>query len=192
MQFRRIGALAFIIGVVAQVLQAVPALIVSNWFNNGIQIPQWAPTFGTAGQTVVVYQIVTEITGPAVTLALAIGLGYYVGKRLDLGSEYRRFIETVAVGSILGVLIPGIAVIWYGSSFRFDILGLFLILATFVQQFVQVALLIILGAFAGAALTHFQSQEKQPKQPVEAETASTTNHDDTATGTTDIQSQPTQ
>lgn len=63
MEYRRIGALAFIIGVVAQALQAVPALIVSNWLNNGIQIPQWAPTFGTAGQTVVVYQIVTEIRG---------------------------------------------------------------------------------------------------------------------------------
>lgn len=191
MENRRIGAYAFIIGVLGQALQVVPNQFVTRWIDNGVQVPQWAPTFGTAGETVTVYRYIMEITGPAVTLALAIGLGYYVGTRLDLSSEYRRFIKTVAVGSTVGVVFPWIAVLWYSGSVTFDAFGSFVILATFVQQFVQVALVIILGAFAGAAFIHFQTHENQPPQPVEAETPDSSNQDDASTEDTDGQAQPT-
>lgn len=67
-----------------------------------------------------------------------------------------------------------------------DFLGVFLILATFVQ----VALLIGLAAFSGTALGYFQTKAKKPEQPIDRPKPSESTHDDTVTDQPDIKSQP--
>jgi hypothetical protein len=168
MENKRLGALAGVVGALALAAQTLPGMIVSRWIAAGPRFPTWAPTFGTAGETAVVYRSLTETAGPLVTLALAVGLGYYVGRRLDLAREYRRFVGTVSIGSTIGVGIAWAALVWYGGTAPTGAGDALLLLATLAQQFVAVALVVAAGAIAGAALGYFRARDRRPRRPAES------------------------
>lgn len=164
MENKRLGALAGVVGALGLAAQVLPDIVVSRWINGGTQFPAWAPTFGTVGQTMVVYRYVTGTAGPLVTLALAVGLGYYVGTRLDLARDYRRVLGAVFVGSTVGVGVAWAAILLrYGNPAPTDAGDAFLLLAAFVQQFVTVALVAVVGTVAGAALGYFRARERGPR-----------------------------
>lgn len=168
MNDRRIGTLAGIVSVVGLVVNYAPSVVLERWFGGGFDGA--VPMVGTAGQTVVVYSHVANSAGPLVTLSLAIGLGYYASRRLDVVDEYRRFGGMVAVGSLFS--IAGIwAVLMYGvQSTPMDVTNVLISLAVLLRMAVTVSLPVTVGAFAGAALVHFRSNEKTPIQPTDADT----------------------
>ena len=177
MDNRRIGVLAGIVSVLSLLAQIGPGMIVSGWINRGAQFPEWAPMFGTMGQTMVVYQQFTGTVGPLVTVGLALGLGYFIGKRVDLATNVRQFIGAVLIGSTLGLSVGwAVAMFGFSSSTGTDAASTFLVFVTFVQQFVNITLIVVVGTIAGAALGYFQVRRKHPQQPLEAENQSTVNH----------------
>jgi hypothetical protein len=179
MDNKRIGAFAGIVSVLSLIAQIGPGVIVSGWIDRGAQFPGWAPTFGTAGQTMVVYQQFTGTIGPLVTVALALGLGYVIGKRVDLATSIRQFVGAVLIGSTVGLGVGWAVVLFgFGSPTVTDTASTFLVLLTFVQQFVNVALIVTVGTVAGAALGHFQVRRQPPQQPLESENQSAINHGD--------------
>ena len=166
MNDRRIGVLAGIVSVVGLVVNYVPSVVLNRWFHGGFDGA--VPMVGTAGQTVVVYGHVVNSAASLVTLSLAIGLGYYAGRRLDVAAEYRRFGRIVAVGSLLS--IAGIWVVLIGvRSTSMDAIGVLMNLAVLLRMAVTVSLPVTVGAFAGAALAHFRTNEKTPISPTDAD-----------------------
>ncbi|WP_137285506.1 hypothetical protein [Halorussus salinisoli] len=168
MDNRRVGVLAGVVSVLGLAIQHVPSVILDRWISGGFDGAM--PMVGTAGQTVVVYNLVTESVGPLVTLLLALGLGYYVSRRLDMGHEYRRFGRAVAVSSLVSMV--GVwAVLLYGvQSTPLDVSGVLVSLAVFVRIVVTVSLVVTVGAFAGAALAHFRTNEETPTRPIDTGT----------------------
>lgn len=163
MDNRKIGALAGIVSALGLAVQYVPSIMLNRWITGGLGGA--IPMVGTEGQTVTVYNLITESVGPLVTLLLALGLGYYVSRHLKMDQEYRRFGGAVAVGSL--VTITGLwAVLLYGvQSTPLDVSGVLVSLAVFVRMAVTGSLVITVGAFAGAALAHFQATEQTPPRP---------------------------
>lgn len=168
MNSRRIGALAGVVSVLGLAIQHVPSVVLDRWISGGFE--GGLPMVGTTGQTVTVYNLVTESVGPLVTLLLALGLGYYVSRRLNMGHEYRRLGRAVAVGSLVSMV--GVwAVLLYGiQSTPLDASGALMSLAVFVQIVVTVSLVVTVGAFAGAALAHFRTNKEIPARPTDAGT----------------------
>lgn len=69
----------------------------------------WLPQFETVGQTVVVYSYLVRGLAFGVGILAVFVLGYWVGNRLDLQAEYKRFVVAVGAGGLIGHLIAGIA-----------------------------------------------------------------------------------
>lgn len=168
MNSRRVGALAGIVSVLGLAIQHVPSVVLDRWISGGFE--GGLPMVGTTGQTVTVYNLIIESLGPLVTLLLAFGLGYYVSRRLDMGHKYRRFGRAVAVGSLVSMV--GVwAVLLYGvQSTPLDASGMLVSLAVFVRIVVTISLVVTVGAFAGAALAHFRTNEEAPTRPTDAGT----------------------
>lgn len=168
MNRRRIGALAAIVSVLGLVVQYVPSVVLDRWTTGGFE--GVIPMVGTVGQTVVVYSLVADTAGPLVTLLLAVGLGYYASRRLDMGHEYRRFGGIVAVGSLFSVTVIWAVLMYAAQSTPMDATSVLVSLAVFVRMVVTVSLVITVGAFAGAALSPFQTNERTPVRPTDAGT----------------------
>lgn len=66
------------------------------------ELPAWA-VYGTAGSSFMAYVMILRIAVIVLTVLLALGVGYYIGRQLDITREYRRIIRTVAIGSTVGV-----------------------------------------------------------------------------------------
>jgi hypothetical protein len=177
MDNKRIEILVGIVSALSLIAQIGPGVIVSGWINRGAQFPSWAPTFGTVGQTMVVYQQFTGTIGPLITVALALGLGYFIGKRVDLATNVRQFIGAVLIGSTVGLSVGwAVAIFGFSNLTVTDAASTFLVFVTFVQQFVNVALIVMVGTIAGATLGYFHARRQPPQQPLEAENHSTINH----------------
>lgn len=160
MNSRRIGVLAGIVSVVGLVVNYAPSVVLERWFGGGFDGA--VPMVGTAGQTVVVYSHVANSGGLFMTLLLALGLGYYASRRLNMGHEYRRFGGAVAVGSLVSIASLW-AVMMYGvQATPMDASSTLVSLAVLVRMTVTVSLVVTVGAFAGAALAHFRTNEQTP------------------------------
>lgn len=187
MNSRRVGVLAGVVSILGLAIQHIPSVVLDRWISGGFE--GGLPMVGTTGQTVTVYNLVTESVGPLVTLLLALGLGYYVSRRLDMGHEYRRFGRAVVVGSLVSMV--GVwAVLLYGiQSTPLDASGALVSLAVFVRIAVTVSLVVTVGAFAGAALAHFRMNEETPARPTDAGTGGpSAETQNSTTGDADAQS----
>ena len=167
MENRHVGALAGIVSVLGLAAQHVPSLFVRRWVEGGLDGA--LPMVGTAGQTVTTYALVANSVGPLAAFLLAIGFGYYAGRRFDVAREYRRFGGAVAVGSVASV-----AVVWavwmYGvQSTPMDASGVLMSLAILANAVVAGSLVVTVGAFAGAALSYFRTDNRTPARPTDAD-----------------------
>ena len=164
MDDRQVGVLAGLIGGGGLGVQ----LLTPRLLEVPSQVPAWLPSFGSLSQTWVLYRYALDIVGPAVPLLLAVALGLHVGKHRDLTSGYRRLLVAVSTGSFAGVAVCwAVVMVSPGGSVPLgDATGWAILLGTFVRWFVEVSLVVIVGAFAGAALAHFRSDETDPAQPV--------------------------
>lgn len=168
MNSRRVGALAGVVSVLGLAIQHIPSVVLDRWISGGFE--GGLPMVGTTGQTVTVYNLVTESVGPLVTLLLALGLGYYVSRQLDMGHEYSRFGKSVAVGSLISMVGVWTVLLYGVQSTPLDASGILVSLAVFVRTVVTVSLIVTVGAFAGAALAHFRTNEETPARPTDAGT----------------------
>lgn len=173
MNRKHIGILAGVVGIISLVVQYGFSIALENWSEGGFGGA--LPMIGTAGQTLATYNLLLDIVGPTVTLLLAVSLGYYIAQRVDIVQEYRHLVEAVAIGSAAGVTLAGAPILAGISSTTGDVFTLFLLAASLASMLVSVALLITVGALAGAALAYFRAVGKTPSRPTEADTSSLTN-----------------
>lgn len=166
MDEKKIGTAAGAVGALSLLVQFVPGWSLSQWSASGFQ--QKLPVmFGTVGQTFTTYKYLIDTAGPLVTVLLGIGLGYYVGKRIDLRADYRRFLGVVGVGSAVGVVILWAGIITFGRPlFPLDSGDVLLLALSFAKMLVTVTLVVTVGAFAGAALAQFRADGyRSPGRP---------------------------
>lgn len=166
---RRIGVLAAVVTVFSALVQYVPSIVINRWANEGL--PTWLPTLDSLGMTVWLYTSINGVVAPLLTALLAVGVGYYAGRRADVAREHRRFVGTVALGSVLSVVaglgllgLAGLAASGMPSidgSFVLQVVGLVL------QALANASLPVVLGVFAGAALAHFETDRARPRRPTE-------------------------
>jgi hypothetical protein len=165
MNSRRIAVLAGVVGVLSTVVKVVPVVVLGGLFEQ--DLPEWLPTVGTLGQTVLLYNLGVDILGALVMIVLAVGVGYSVSQQLALTDEYQQFIGAIVAGTTVPLIVA-----WAGGIGGF-LIGLFsgfeLIVVTeiILRLFVTISLPVIVAVFAGAALAHFTTAESQPPEPNE-------------------------
>lgn len=170
MDTKQLGVLAGIVGVLGLIVQHVPSYLLGRWIDGGFEGA--LPMMGTAGQTVVTYNLLVNIMTPFVVFALAVGLGYYVGQQVDMADEYRRVVGVIAIGSAVGGALAGTPFMLQGSITEGT--STFLLLTSFVAMVAPVLLTITIGALAGGAISHFQTADDSPPGPTKAGTDSQT------------------
>lgn len=155
MNQRNVGVLAGLVAVLGTAAHVIPDLVVDRWVGAGVgdAVPV---TVGTLGQTVTAYRLVAEVTGPLVTVALGLGLGYYAGRRLQHPGEYRRFARTVAAGSTLVAVPAAVLLFALWTASPIDAGSVLLWGLTIVRWVVAVPLLVTVSAFAAAAFVGFR------------------------------------
>ena len=151
---------------------------ITQW-GTGSEFPGWAPTFGTFGETIVLYNLGVAIVEPLVLIVLAVGFGYRVGRRCNVEREYRELVDAVAVGSAL-VVAGWTALTWNVGSPITDGFDVFLALASFVSALVSTTLPVTISALAGAALANFRTEASLSTQPTAA------NHEQNTSGDHDL------
>lgn len=181
MNSNRVGVAAAGIGVFALGVRYGLSVAVERWVAGGFG--GLVPAIGSPGQTAVVYTQLAGIVAPLSTVALAVGLGYYVGGRIELAREYRRLVGAVGAGSTAGVTLAATAsVLAGGSSAASDGIALLLLAVTFASALVSTALPITVGALAGAALAHFRAADGAPPRSSRPETGSPPDPSDSRDG----------
>ena len=107
------------------------------------------------------------------TILLAVWLGYRLGDRLDLSLEYRQFEIAVAVGALASALVGWVAMsLVDGLPSAGPVRGhVFITLAVIVRLVVSVSVVVTIGVFAGAALSHFRTNDEPPARPTGADAA---------------------
>lgn len=179
----RVGALAGVVSVVSLLIQHVPEMLLSRWTREGFM--GMVPMVGTAGQTVTTYTLLLGIIGPLTTLILAVGLGYYVAQQVAFSLEYRRVIIAIGAGSTVGVTLATAPILFIVTFSSLDAFSVFLAVLSLASALVSVALVVTVGAIAGAALTHFQIHQTPPAQQTDTDTTSQTGtHAESANSTT--------
>lgn len=174
METRRIAAYAAVVGLLGVVAQYVPSYLLNQWLQGGSS--DVLPTVGTTGQTVVTYNLLFGAVGPLLTVLLAVWFGYRVGDRLDLTAAYRPFVRAVGIGSLVSALVAWIALQFVGGGFSpVAETNVVVTLAMLVRLVVSISLVVTVGAFAGAALSHFRTTERSSPRPTEAGSTGATN-----------------
>lgn len=169
MNSKRIGVVAGLVGILGVAIQSAPAIILGRWIDRGFE--GTLPMIGSIGQTVTIYNDIGGFVGPLATLSMAVGLGWYVARRVNIATEYRRVGGALAIGSTLGVLIGGAPILFGIPETPSMTLTTGLILAAAgLRMLVEVALLTTIGAIAGAALVTFRTDER-PGTPTDADTS---------------------
>jgi hypothetical protein len=177
MEVRQVGVLSAAIGLAGVVTQHFPSYLLDQWIQGG---PEGrVPMIGSAGQTVVVYNLLFGAIGPLVTVLLAVWLGYRVGDRLDLPAEYRRFGTGVAGGTLASALLAWMAMTLVGGVPSLASIQILVTLAVLVRLVVSVSLVVAVGVFAGAALSHFRTGEEPPGRKSEGAPGRSTGADAT-------------
>ncbi|WP_207592849.1 hypothetical protein [Halomontanus rarus] len=170
MDKKHVGGLSVVIGILGFVIQYAPPLIIGRLVDGGFE--GMVPTIGTTGQTVTTYNLLSNIAQPLVLLVVAVSFGYSIAHRVDMAHNYRWVARTIALGSIGGVTLAGALVSSEITVTSIDGFSLFLLLASYVAMLASIVPVITVGAFAGAALSHFQTDDETPSRPVDASTDS--------------------
>ena len=166
---KRVGVLAAASTLLSALVQYVPSIVIHGWANEGF--PTWLPTLDTPGTTVWLYTSINDVVAPLLTALLAIGVGYYAGRRVDVAREHRRFVGTVALGSVLSVVaglgLLGMAGLTASGMPTVDGMFVLQLLGLLLGGLVNLSLPVVLGVFAGAALAHFETGRMRPRRPTE-------------------------
>lgn len=175
MNSRRFATLAGVIGVLGALATFVPGILLDSLFRPRVTqgLPGWLPTFGTIGETATLYTYAADIVGPLSMMVLAVGFGYYAGRRIDLGDEYRGFFRAIVAGTTIPLVVAwgiGIGAFAVGVSSAFNAA---IVTALVLLLFATVSLPVIVGIFAGTALTHFATNGSTPPESDEASTDAT-------------------
>lgn len=116
----------------------------------------WVPTFGSLGETVLVYSTVTGVAGPLLTVLLSVAFGLVAGGRFAVESDYREFLALVAAGSLSAVTVVfGALVVTGGDVSLLAGHTLVVLVGFYLELVVGVTAVVLTGAFAGAALSQF-------------------------------------
>lgn len=118
----------------------------------------------------------------AVPPVVAVGLGYWLGRRLTVKRDYPLLIgygggimlAVFFVAQVMEMMVP----LTLESGIVHGLMAF------------QEAWILLLGVFAGAALVHFRTDDQPPLHPTEA-TAEPRSEPDTESDTTELDSQPT-
>lgn len=159
MNERSVVASAAVVGVVSVTAELVPAYLVGRLVAGDAF--GWLPRLERATMTTSVYTSLLGVVGSLVTVGLGVGLGYYVGQRIDVPDELPRLAKTVAAGSALGVAGGFLLVTLVGaggftgaSPPGLGTVALFVVLVNTIGTAVSMSLVVTGGALVGAALTH--------------------------------------
>lgn len=189
MDTNRIGVIAGIVGVLGLAVQEGPSILAAEY-----DIEEVVPMAGAPGETIIAYTLFANIVGLIVTVALAAALGYAVARRVDISREYRRVVTAIAIGSATGVIVAGAGLLASDVSTT-NGWGPALLLAALGSMLVSVALLVTVGALAGAAIAHFRAIDDAPPRTTEDDTDSDSPSETYSGSTGDssrTRSQPTQ
>lgn len=195
MNKKLIGSIAATVSILSIGFQYVPAAVSDRLFADPTQIPSWIPIIETVGTTVLVYTYAADFVGAVVPMGLALAFGYVMGRRLNVAGEYPTFVKAVVVGSLLpGIIAWGLLLLLGNVSPSFSV-GSLLVQSGFILNLVaDSSLVVMVGAFAGAALAHFRAGDDVPVRPTTADdtTAASPSTADTSSDHEEQRSQPTQ
>lgn len=124
-------------------------------------LPATLPALGTVEQTVSAYNLMLGIVDYLILAVVAIGFGYYVGQRVDMVQDYRRFVTAVAAGSIGGAILVGLIgqLIWGSHAFGEPNLAVRTLEMVFLVT--RLAVTVTVYAFASAAFVQLQAVRKR-------------------------------
>lgn len=166
MNDERTAVFAGVVSLLVLALQAGPVLLLQWWTTRGFEgIPS---VFETIGMTYVAYIQMLGLLVGILGIALSIGLGYYVGPRLDVPSEFDRFVSAVGLGSVGGVLLGGLVfrtavfVLQGPGTVSLDAFTLFVTVIGVLRLLVEVSLPVTVGAIAGIAIYTFRTEGMAP------------------------------
>ncbi|WP_157972323.1 hypothetical protein [Saliphagus sp. LR7] len=188
MDTKRLGAISGLFGILVWIVQFIPEAIFNHWTGSS-GIPEGLPVIGSAGASATVYTQVSEALGPLGTLLIAIGFGYYIGRRIVVAREYHRFLVTIAIGSSLGIglVLGGAFILPNPTTVTFVVAS-----ALFFDAVVNVVLVLTVGAFAGAMIVHLQAFDPSSPGSTKTDTPSPPPaEDESSTDQSDIRSQRT-
>lgn len=170
MNRKHIGGIAAIAGFLILGVRNGPAAIVDRVFADPTRIPGWVPVIDTLGTTALLFTYAADFVGTVVPWGIALAFGYAVGRRLNVASEYRTFVKTVVVGSLLPVGIAwGVLLVFGNVSAPFSTGSLLVQVGLILSLVADSSLTVVVGAFAGAALSHFHSNDGTPVRPTTAD-----------------------
>ncbi|MFB6135375.1 MAG: hypothetical protein ABEJ04_01320 [Halobacteriaceae archaeon] len=174
METKKIGTSAAVVGVVGLAGHFLGTFVpsyLSNALTDG-SAPGWAPTFGTPGETALVYSYVSGALGPVLLLGLGLAFGYVLGSRVDVSRAFRRLARAVFAGSALGVVLAmallGIAG-EFVSSTPSDAGSVFLFALATTRFAAEVVLPLTVATLTGAAFVHFDAGGVAPRRPTDAD-----------------------
>lgn len=168
MKTYEIGILASVATILYRVVE-VGTQITGGTIQRG-DLPASLPAFGTVEQTVSAYNLMLGIVDYLILAVVAIGFGYYVGRRVDMVQDYRRFVAAVAAGSIGGAILVGLIgqLIWGSHAFGEPNLAVRTLETVFLV--VRLAVTVTVYAFAGAAFAQLRMIRKKTVQSARDDT----------------------
>ena len=106
-------AVAFVAGFVKRVPDLVTSAYTIYQAREAVG-PVWLPTFGSVGESVVVYHLLARVVSFLAVPVGAVALGYWATARLELVDAYKEYLVALtaagAVGLFLGTLAVGMLV----------------------------------------------------------------------------------
>lgn len=121
------------------------------------------PTVGSLGQTAVLYTQVADALVPLATMGVAVGIGLYLGRRVDVRYAHRDLLRAVATGSGAVVGLASLAALVANGVT--DAFGVLFALVTALQLGATLTLPLLVGTLAGAALVAFEADDEAPVRP---------------------------
>jgi hypothetical protein len=121
-------------------------------------LAEWGvPAIGAAGQNVTLYVSVLDGLGPLVTVAVSLGLGVSLGRRVDVRNAHRELLAAVAAGSGAVAGVAGVAA--YVAGGPLSAYGVLFGAVMALRVLATLTLPLLVGALAGAALVAFERED---------------------------------
>ena len=154
MALRESAAGATLLGALLFVVQFASEAVGELFTDGGVG---WLPQLSTVGTTVTVYLYLLRGLGFVLSIAAVFVLGYWAGSRLDLKTDYRRFVLALGAGGALGYLVAGVAgIVATEGATGVTTLDLFSLVTLLVGIGIPlgVGIQFAVVGFAGAAFAH--------------------------------------
>lgn len=162
MNRKLIGVCTGAIVVLSLIVQIVPGVVLGSLFDGAPA--GWVPTFGTVGQTVVLYSYGVEIIGALTPIVLGLGFGYLLSKRRSFDGGFRPIVRTTAVGAAIPAVLAWIALIGLTLLSSFDLYSIVLQTALALNLLVTASIPVFVATFTGAVLSSLLRDGVPPAQ----------------------------